>query len=72
MNKGQTEFAERQALNNFDKWNNVTGVFAQGTSYYNEICGVIINAVHIGIQMALHDKINFNEDGELIKGDYHD
>ena len=69
MNKGQVDFAERKAMELFDKWNEATGVFTVGTSYYGEIGACIIDAVHIGIQMALHEHIK-TEDGNIIRGDF--
>jgi len=70
MNKGQVGYAEERAKHLYHEWNDVTGVFAPGTSYFHEIEACIIDAVHVGIQMALHDKINVDEDGQIIKGDY--
>jgi hypothetical protein len=67
MNKGEVNYAERKALEQFDKWNDVTGVFTQGTGYYNEVVEWILDAVHIGIQRALDLKLNFDEDGNLIR-----
>lgn len=62
MNKGQVEKAERLALNEFDKWNDVTGVFGQDTGYYYEITELIKDAVHVGIQMAVSGKVVYNKD----------
>jgi len=52
MNKGELEYATRIALNNFDKWNDCTGVLNKGESYYYEIQGVIQEAVKIGSKIA--------------------
>jgi hypothetical protein len=69
MNKGQVEYAVRQAYNKADEWLEETGVIELHTGYYYELQGVIEDAVHIGIQMALNNKVNYNEDGEVIKED---
>lgn len=50
MNTGELDFAERQAFNNFDKWNDV--VVKKGSSYYYEMQGVIQDAVRIGAKIA--------------------
>jgi hypothetical protein len=71
MNKGQVEYAERKAMELFDAWNNVVGMFTPGTGYYAEIEACIIDAVHCGIQMAIHNEINI-EDYNVIKGDYNE
>ena len=52
MTKGEADYAIRQALNNFDNWNDITGCFNKGTSYYYEIQGVIEDAVRIGSIIA--------------------
>jgi hypothetical protein len=52
MNKGELEYATRIALNNFDIWNDVTGVITKGESYYYEMQGVIEDAVKIGSKVA--------------------
>ena len=52
MNAGELKDAERRALNLFDAWNDVTGVFKRGTGYYYEIQGVIEDAVKCGAQAA--------------------
>lgn len=52
MTKGEIDYAIRQALNNFDEWNDVTGYFNKGTSYYYEIQGVAEDAVRIGSIIA--------------------
>ena len=55
MKLGQVESAERRALNLLDKWNDVTGFIDKHTSYYYEIQSIVKDAVHCGIQEALHD-----------------
>jgi len=52
MTKGEMQYAVRKALNNFDKWNDVTGYFGPCTSYYYEMQKVIEDAVDIGARMA--------------------
>lgn len=67
MNKAQVVFAERKALELFDKWNECTGVFDPPClGYYNEITSCITDAVHIGIQMALFGKVNLKNDNVII------
>lgn len=44
--------AKRRALNLFDKWNDVTGLVNQGTSYYYELQACIEDAVECGAQAA--------------------
>ncbi len=67
MQRGKVEKAERLAFNNFDKWNEVSGVVEEGSGYYYEILDVISDSVHIGIQMALYGKVNYGEEGEVLK-----
>jgi hypothetical protein len=62
MTKGEIEFAERTALNLFDKWNDVTGFVDKFTSYYYEMQGCLIDAVHCGIQMAINENIKIEDD----------
>lgn len=69
MNKGQVDYAERKAMELFDMWNDITGIFTPGTGYYGEIKACIIDAVHVGIQMAIHERVNI-KDGNVIRGDY--
>lgn len=52
MRRGQLNDAKRRALNIFDKWNAVTGVFNPDTSWYYEIQSVIEDAVECGAQAA--------------------
>ncbi len=65
MTKGKVDKAERLALNEFDKWNDVTGVIQEHTGYYYELQAVIKDAVHIGIQIALNGKVTYDEDGNV-------
>lgn len=66
MTKGQVEEAERIALNRLDKWNDVAGVLEKHTGYYYEAKGVVLEAVTIGIQMALHGAVHFDGDGNVM------
>lgn len=54
MTKRQVSKAVRRALTIFDKWNEITGCFPNG-SYLAEIESIIEDAVHCGIQEALED-----------------
>lgn len=67
MENGKVRDAERKGLNEFDRWNDVTGVIPKHTSTYYELQGVIEDAVHIGIQMALNGEVERNEHGEIVK-----
>ena len=55
MNVGELESAKRRALNLFDAWNQVTGQFEPGSTYYAEIQGCIEDAVECGAQAATGD-----------------
>lgn len=65
MTKGQVEKAERIALNQFDKWNDVTGLVGDHTSYYFELQSLMEEAVHIGIQMSIDGLVKFDQDGNV-------
>jgi len=52
MTRGELTYAIRQAHNNFDKWNNITGFFDKGSGYYYEILSVIEDSVKIGAKIA--------------------
>lgn len=67
MTKGQIADAERRALTQFDKWNDITGALSEGSSWYYECQAVIEEAVHIGIQMALYGGVSYDKDGNVIK-----
>jgi len=69
MKKGVVSEAERIALNLLDKWNDVAGVVAKHTGYYYELQGVVEDAVHVGIQMALKEKVEFDEEGNVKHSD---
>lgn len=66
MTKGEIDFAIRKALNNFDTWNDCTGVISKGNSYYYEMQGVIEDAVRIGSKVAC-EGIDTNLDDILNK-----
>jgi hypothetical protein len=53
MDKIKLEKAKRRAMNLFDAWNDVTGLFDEDSGYYAEIQGVIEDAVECGVQAAL-------------------
>jgi hypothetical protein len=52
MTSGALQYAIRQALNNMDKWNDVTGCFPNGTGYYYEMQSIVEDAVKIGAKIA--------------------
>ena len=52
MTIGDLEYAIRQAQNNFDKWNDVTGAIPKGSSWYLECQSCIEDAVKIGSKIA--------------------
>lgn len=52
MNRGELAYAICKALDNFHTWNDATGCFTKGTSYYYECQGVIEDAVKIGAKIA--------------------
>jgi hypothetical protein len=69
MKKGVIDKAERLALNEFDKWNDITGFVSEYTSYYYEMQSLIEDAVHIGIQMASNGKVQYDEFGNVKRED---
>ena len=69
MTKGKVEYAERKAMENFDKWNECTWFVTEHTSYYYEIEANIKDAVHIWIQMALNWKIEYNKEWNVKHSD---
>jgi len=68
MTKAQVDYAERQALKRLDEWIEVTGAVCMHSGLHSELEGLIIDAVHIGIQMAIHGKIKI-VDGDVVYGD---
>ena len=52
MTKGEVDYAIRQALNDFDEWNDVACVVVKGSGYYYELQAVIEDAVRIGAKIA--------------------
>lgn len=52
MTQGELDYAIRQALNNFDNWNDVTGALAKGSGWYYEAQACIEDAVRIGAKVA--------------------
>ena len=67
MTQGQIETAERKAMNEFDRWNSIAGCVAPDSGYYYEMQGVIEDAVHIGIQMALFGEVKYDKEGNVVK-----
>ena len=67
MTKGEYEYAERQALRILDDWISVTGIFHPSDSYYNELCGIISDAVHCGVQTALFGNVKRDNDGNVVR-----
>ncbi|HEY5588253.1 MAG TPA: hypothetical protein VIK86_04765 [Candidatus Paceibacterota bacterium] len=67
MKQGDLDYAIRQAQNNFDKWNDVTGCFTKGCGYYWEAQSCIEDAVKIGAKIAC-EGINANL-SEIIEED---
>lgn len=65
MNKGNVDDAERKALNVLEEWNEVTGALDVNGSWYRECQSVVEDAVHIGIQMALFGKVEYDDDGQV-------
>jgi hypothetical protein len=66
MQIGKVDYAIRQALNNFDRWNDVAGKIPKFCGYYYEAQECIRDAVKIGIMAAFNIEIEFDEGGELI------
>ena len=66
MNKQQVDYAVRKALENFDRWNEVTGVVEVNSGHYSEISSVIEDSVYIGIQMALSGQIRYDEESNVV------
>jgi transcriptional regulator with XRE-family HTH domain len=66
ITRGKVNYAIRQAMNNFDRWNDATGQFVKFTSYYYEAQACIKDAVKIGIMVACDIEIEFDEGGQLI------
>lgn len=66
MNNNQVDLAVTKALDNFDRWNDVVGIFKESPGYYAEIQSVITDAVHIGIQMALFRKISTDKENNIL------
>ena len=67
MKKIQADEAERRALTLFDEWNDTTGFVDPSSGYCGELQGLIEDAVHIGIQMAMFGKIIKNDDDEIAR-----
>jgi len=52
MKASQLDKAKRVALNRFDEWNDVTGFVVPHTSYYDELTGLVEDAVEVGAAYA--------------------
>jgi hypothetical protein len=52
VTQGELDYAIRQALNNFDRWNDTTGAVAKGSGWYYEMQSCIEDAVRIGAKVA--------------------
>lgn len=65
MNRGQVRRAEAYAVVHLQEWLEETGAVGLHTGYHSELESIIEDAVHIGIQMALYGKVEFDEDGFL-------
>lgn len=65
MNIGQVKRAEAYAVVHLQEWLEQTGVMELHTSYHSELEGIVEDAVHIGIQMALFGKVEFDKDGNV-------
>ena len=65
MTKAQVDYAERKAMEVFDEWNEITGWLNVSDSYYSEVEAIIVDAVHIGIQMAMFGKVVVDKNGNI-------
>ena len=63
MNKSEVDGAVRKAIDLFDDWNDVVGIFEKHSGYYCEILGVIEDAAHCGIRGALEAEDEDDDDG---------
>jgi hypothetical protein len=66
MTKGKVIRAEAYAIVSLDQWIDQTGAIGRHTSYHSELESLIVDAVHIGIQMALNGKVEFDEDWNIV------
>lgn len=66
MTKGKVIRAEAYAIVSLDQWIDQTGAIDRHTGYHSELESLIVDAVHIGIQMALNGKVEFDEDGNIV------
>jgi len=65
MTKGEVKRAEAYAIVNLQEWLECTGAIPLHTGYHSEVESIVIDAVHIGIQMALSGKVNFDDYGNI-------
>lgn len=66
LTQGMIDKAIREALNDFDKWVDVTGHVKMFSTPYHELQGLVEDAVLVGIQMASVGQISRRSDGTLI------
>ena len=66
LTQGMIDKAIREALNDFDKWVDVTGHVKMFSSTYHELQGLVEDAVLVGIQMASVGQVSRRSDGTLI------
>jgi hypothetical protein len=66
MTRGELDGAVRRALNIFDEWVELTGALAPGTSYYYEMQGCIVDAVHCGAQAGTEDYRRLEDEKPIV------
>lgn len=66
MTKGEMEYAIRKAQEDFDRWNDATGLIQKFSGYYYEALAEIATAARIGARVACGLRIVFDEGGQLI------
>lgn len=65
MKVSEMKYAKRKAMQIFDEWLEITGVIDRHSGHYDELSGIIEDAVEIGSMTALG--IDFSiVDGELV------
>ena len=61
MSEEQKRKAEHLALENLERWAEVSGYIPEGTSVYFEVECLIKDAVDIGAKMALDQPVNLED-----------
>lgn len=61
MKVSELERAKREALTRFDEWNDVTGFVVPHTGYYDELTGIIEDAVECGAAYATDNVAEFKK-----------